>query len=149
MRLSPVLAFAALFGAGVFFAGCGSEENTDLFTLVVPTLNKTVSADSADVKFDIYITNNTASPLALSWERTLNSIPRLEGWESAFCDVNMCYLPGTSTQSFILPANVTDTMSLHFYPGGYAGTGTATIEVFKTDDRAGTMQSVTATLTTN
>jgi hypothetical protein len=149
MRLSPVLAFAALLGAGVFFAGCGSEENTELFTIVVPETSKTEPAATPDVKFEIYITNNTASPLDLTWERTINNIPRNDGWASAFCDVNMCYAPLTSTQSFVLPANVTDTMSLHFYPAGFAGTGTATIELFKTDDRDGTMQSVSATLTTN
>jgi hypothetical protein len=149
MRFSSCFALAALFGAGLFFAGCGSEEPTELFTLVVPQTGKTVSADTADVKFEIFITNNTAAPLDMTWERTDNSIPRTDGWATAFCDINMCYTPTTNTQMFVLPANATDTLFLHFYPNGFASTGTATIELFKTADRAGTAQSVTANLTAN
>ena len=149
MRFNHALAFVALFGAAALFSGCGNDENTDLFTLHVPVTSQTAPATTADVKFEIVLTNNTASALDLTWDRTVNNIPRQEGWLTAFCDNELCYPPTTNTNTFTVAANATDTLSFHYYPNGFVGTGTATVEIFQTTDRAGTMQSVTTDLTTN
>ena len=56
-----------------------------------------------DIKADAFITNNTNDTLNLRWERIGNERP--EGWETAICDVNLCYLPNTTTKDFMLLPN--------------------------------------------
>lgn len=147
MRFTKIISCIALFGVLATNTGCGDDTIEVLFNLLFPVNTKTVSAATADVKYEVILTNTSDSPLILTWERTLNEINR--DWNSAFCDNNACYPPNVSTQTFTVEANHTDTLSLHFYPAGIVDTGTVTIEIFKTDDRANTTQSVTATLTTN
>src|SRR5690606_10559782 len=66
------------------------------------------------------ITNNTSDTLFLKWERIYNDKP--ESWESAVCDVNLCYLPIISTKEFFLPPNFTNgDMIVHAYPGKEPG----------------------------
>ncbi len=73
-----------------------------------------------DVVAEAHITNNTSDSLFLRWERIINDKP--DSWETAVCDVNLCYFPTVSTKEFILPPNFADgQMLVHAYPGKEPG----------------------------
>ena len=80
----------------------------------------------------INIGNNTTVTKTYVWERTLNELP--EGWSSAVCDANQCYLSHVETQEFDLGPGDIGTMDIHAYPGGNPGVlpgtaGTAEIHI--------------------
>lgn len=69
-----------------------------------------------DVVASAHITNNTSDSLFLRWERVVNDKP--DSWNTAVCDVNLCYFPSVSTKDFVLPPNFEDgEMLVHAYPG--------------------------------
>lgn len=73
-----------------------------------------------DVVADAHITNNTSDSLFLRWERIVNDKP--ESWNTAVCDVNLCYFPSVSTKDFVLPPNFANgQMLVHAYPGKEPG----------------------------
>ena len=89
------------------------------------------STDPDDVVATAHISNNTSDSLFLRWERIDNTRPN-ECWETAVCDVNLCYFPTVSTKDFVLPPNFEDgEMLVHAYTGGSPGddptTGETTI----------------------
>lgn len=66
------------------------------------------------------ITNHTSDTLFLKWERIFNDKP--ESWETAICDVNLCYLPIVSTKEFFLPPGLSNgDMLVHVYPAKEPG----------------------------
>ena len=91
-----------------------------------------MGSDPDDVVAEAHITNNTSDTLFMKWERIDNTRP--DCWETAVCDVNLCYFPTVSTMDFILTPNLTDgQMLVHAYTGGSPGSdptaGDATIVV--------------------
>lgn len=78
------------------------------------------STQPDDVVAYAYINNLTSDSLFLKWERIENDKP--ESWETAVCDVNLCYLPHVGTKEFVLPPNLSDgDMLVHTYPGKEPG----------------------------
>ena len=73
-----------------------------------------------DVVAEALISNNTSDTLFLKWERIVNDKP--ESWETAVCDVNLCYFPAVSTKEFFLAPNFSEgQMLVHAYPGKAPG----------------------------
>ncbi len=69
-----------------------------------------------DVEAHAGISNNTSDTLFMRWERVYNDKP--DSWETAVCDVNLCYFPHVSTKDFILTPNLQNgDMIVHAYPG--------------------------------
>ncbi len=74
------------------------------------------ATDPDDVIASAHITNNTSDSLFLRWERIVNDKP--DSWNTAVCDVNLCYFPTVSSKEFILPPNLSGgEMLVHAYPG--------------------------------
>ncbi len=92
-----------------------------------------MSTGPDDIVAHSTVTNQTSGTLNLRWERTVIEIP--DGWKTAVCDLNNCYLPSVSTMDFELEPNQTGTMDVHAYPGGNPGIlndampGTAVVEI--------------------
>lgn len=97
---------------------------------VYKTVNVGDTSDD-DIAGYVDITNNANETRTFTWERTIVSKP--DGWNIAFCDLNLCYAPHVSTESYMQDAGSTNELTLHAYPGGSPG---ATI----TDADAGTAE---------
>ncbi len=88
-----------------------------------------------DVVAHSYISNNTSDTLFMKWERVLDDKP--ECWETAVCDVNLCYFPWVSSKEFTLLPNLSDgDMLVHAYPDGYSGESTVKLKIFNLNDPA-------------
>jgi hypothetical protein len=85
------------------------------------------------------IRNLTSSPINLRWLRTQNSLP--QGWQAAICDNITCHAPEADSNDFILPANGTAPIDLHFYPNNSVGSGNAVVRVFRPSDRGNAIQT--------
>ena len=70
------------------------------------------------------------------WTRTIIEIT--EGWETAVCDKNLCYIPTVETEMFTLGAGEEDILDVHVYPYGTAGQ--AQVELVLT--KAGTTEEL-------
>ncbi len=109
-----------------------------------------------DIVADAHITNNTSDTIFMRWERVVNIKP--ESWETAVCDVNLCYLPSASTKDFMLLPDSTGAMLVHAYsamlPGGIPengavpGVATVMLKISNLNDPADTLiATYTFTLT--
>ena len=79
-----------------------------------------VNTEPDDVVAYAHITNNTSDTIYMRWERIVNEKP--ECWETAVCDVDLCYYFTINTVDFKLPPNLVDgEMLVHAYPGGEPG----------------------------
>jgi len=68
-----------------------------------------------------------------NYEWTRNEIAITDGWQSAVCDKNLCYIPTVNTQEFTMgPLEAGATLDVHVYPNG-TSEGSALIEVVITD----------------
>jgi hypothetical protein len=76
------------------------------------------------------VTNQSQSNKMFTWTR--NVIEMTEGWSSAVCDLNQCYLSFVSTQEFALGAGQAGNLDVHLYPDSIEGS--AIIEVILTDN---------------
>lgn len=97
-----------------------------------PSLNDNVLPDVFEGVAYATITNGFSQPQELTWERTELFIT--EGWTSAVCDVNQCYLPHVASQDFVLNKNQSGAMDVHVYPNGIEGGAIIQVDVFVTDD---------------
>lgn len=71
------------------------------------------------VHAQVVVSNNTSGIRTYVWERTVNNLP--EGWNSAVCDTNQCYLSFVSSREFDLGPGAKGRMDVHVYPGGNPG----------------------------
>lgn len=68
----------------------------------------------------------------LRW--TINPIDITEGWQVAFCDKNLCYLPSTTTETFAAVPSEENRMDVHVYPNGVEGSAIIEIQVVDEND---------------
>jgi len=95
------------------------------------TLHTAVPAGSTDVVGHGTVDNTFNQVKTYRWTR--NTISITEGWESAICDKNLCYLPHIDSQEFMAtPLEAGARLDVHVYPGGN-DVGSAFVEVTITD----------------
>lgn len=75
--------------------------------------------------------NTSGEALSITWERTEISLP--EEWQSLICDLNICYMPHVSTQSFTIMPDETSPMDVHIRPNGVEGTALIKLEAWLTE----------------
>jgi hypothetical protein len=63
--------------------------------------------------------NGSNDPVTYVWEREIIYLP--DGWETAFCDKNRCYLPFVSTQTVTLEGGERGTSDVHIYTRALPG----------------------------
>jgi len=64
------------------------------------------------------------------WERTV--IEMTEGWNTAVCDVNICYSPAVGSAEFSVEAESQGILDVHVYPGGIEGSAIIQLRVYDT-----------------
>lgn len=79
-----------------------------------------------------FVTNQSDFTVIYEWTR--NVIEITEGWTSAVCDKNDCYLSFISTEQFILPPDSVTNIDVHVYPDSLEGNALIEIIVEDIDD---------------
>jgi hypothetical protein len=105
-------------------------------TTVDPTEVSVFGIESSDLEGVGYSTlyNNSENEKTYTWQRNVLQIT--EGWTSAICDLNQCYLAFTNSAELILPGNGQSNLDVHAYPNG--NPGFAVIEVLVTNNEDAT-----------
>ncbi len=103
--------------------------------LTEPTGSTTVLASDDDITAKGFIKNEAEDTVTLMWKR--NVIELKDGWETAVCDKNLCYIPTYGETSaadgthLVLAPGEESNFDVHVYPDGTEGF--AIVEVTATD----------------
>lgn len=104
-----------------------------LFAQIISISGDTIFANGIASEFDIVaygsIRNTGTAPANFRWVRVMNNLSA--NWKNAICDVVTCYSDVTDSSDFTLNANEVGNMDAHFYPGGFAGSGTVRVRVYE------------------
>jgi len=104
-------------------------------TLTEPTGSTDVLASDVDITAKGFIKNESDVTVTLMWQR--NIVELKDGWETAVCDKNLCYVPSYSQTSaadgthLVLEPGEESNFDVHVYPDGTEGF--AVVEVTATD----------------
>ena len=71
--------------------------------------------------------NNSDDTLLLKWTRKIETLT--QGWSSAVCDKNFCYVPTVDTMHLLLAPGEISNMDIHVYPMGIVGTARVTLKI--------------------
>lgn len=91
--------------------------------------SSTVDADELDVVAHSTVKNTGDKEESYVWTRTIVEIT--EGWETAVCDKNLCYIPSVETEMFTLGAGEEDILDVHIYPSGIEGQARVELSLVK------------------
>ncbi len=91
-----------------------------------------VSPDSTQVIGYSRVKNNADATRTYRWVRTVRSLS--EGWETAVCDTNLCYLPHVDSMEFELSAQLEANLNVYVYPNELEGSAIVEVKVFDVDN---------------
>jgi len=98
----------------------------------------TVWVNGEETNADIYrfthIKFTGADTTTFVWVREEVNVPN--GWETAVCDINLCYLSNVSTEEFKLNPNQEGELYPHFYTNNTTGTGSLRIVIYEKENPA-------------
>lgn len=103
--------------------------------LTEPEGSTTVLASDDDITAKGFIKNESEDTVTVMWKR--NIIELKDGWETAVCDKNLCYVPSYGETSaadgtnLVLAPGEESNFDVHIYPDGTEGS--AIVEVTATD----------------
>ena len=87
----------------------------------------TVKSTDLDVAAKASLKNNSDDTLLLKWTRKIETLT--QGWSSAVCDKNFCYVPTVDTMHLLLAPGEISNMDIHVYPMGIVGTARVTLKI--------------------
>jgi|GEM_PF-1412451 len=73
------------------------------------------------------VTNSSQASMTVTWER--DEFDLAPGWFTQICDINLCYLQGTDTESFVIEAGDTAFIHTYFWPNENNGCSQVRIKV--------------------
>lgn len=91
-----------------------------------------VSPDSTQVIGYSRLKNNADATRTYRWVRTIRSLS--EGWETAVCDTNLCYLPYVDSMEFELSAQLEANLNVYVYPNNLEGSAVVEVKVVDVDN---------------
>ena len=91
-----------------------------------------VSPDSTQAIGYSRVKNNTNETRTYRWVRSIRSLS--EGWETAVCDTNLCYLPHVDSMEFELAAQLEANMNVYVYPNEVEGSAIVEVKVVDVDN---------------
>jgi hypothetical protein len=86
-----------------------------------------VSPDSTQAIGYGRVKNNADETRTYRWVRTIRSLS--EGWETAVCDTNLCYLPFVDSMEFDLSAQLEANLNVYVYPNELEGSAIVEVKV--------------------
>lgn len=96
-----------------------------------PAINSDFSFFETDVVANSVITNTSEIPAVINWYRNIISLP--QGWTTAVCDINFCYLDFVSSETFVLQGQAEGNIDVHVYPDGSAGSAMVELKLVSED----------------
>lgn len=115
----------------LFCANIVSAQAT--FTVAPNPVSVLVDPSVSDAPADALITNLTAHPKNIKWERIIIELPAT--MQTQVCDPNLCWLPSVSSKTFTLNANQTGDLIVHFLnPQHVVGNAIVHIKLTNLDD---------------
>jgi len=103
--------------------------------LTEPEGSKTALSTEEDVVAKGFIKNESDQEVTVMWSR--NVVQLTDGWDTAVCDKNLCYVPNYGATSeadgtnLVLAAGEESNFDIHVYPNGLEGA--AIVELTATD----------------
>ncbi len=103
--------------------------------LTEPEGSKTALSTEEDVVAKGFIKNESDQEVTVKWSR--NVVQLTDGWDTAVCDKNLCYVPtyGATSEAdgtnLVLAAGEESNFDIHVYPNGLEGA--AIVELTATD----------------
>lgn len=89
--------------------------------------NAAVKTSDLDIAAKSNLKNNSKDTILVKWTRKIESIT--QGWSSAVCDKNLCYIPTIDTMRLLLAPGETSNMDIHIYPNGISGAAKVTLKI--------------------
>lgn len=111
--------------------------------LTEPEGSTTVLASDVDITAKGFIKNEGESTVTLMWKR--NIIELKDGWETAVCDKNLCYIPSYGETSaadgtnLVLEPGEESNFDVHVYPDGTEGFAIVEVSAVDITDAANTV----------
>lgn len=127
MRLTLLLVFLTI-------ASLSSLAQGDDLYFEENIVTQGINPGETDIPAETTIVNPTSTPLVVRWIREVNSLPR--NWQSAICDINLCYLPTVDSAEFTIPANSSSPIIVHVYPDGPGVEAQVTLRILEVADRS-------------
>ena len=85
-----------------------------MLTLEPNPVSMVVKSNDLDVAGKASLKNNSKDTLIVKWSRKIENIT--QGWSSAVCDKNFCYIPTIDTMKLVLAPGEISNMDIHVYP---------------------------------
>lgn len=86
-----------------------------------------VKSTDLDVAAKASLKNNSKDTLVVKWTRKIETLT--QGWSSAVCDKNFCYVPTVDTMRLILAPDEVSNMDIHVYPMGVTGSAKISLKI--------------------
>lgn len=86
-----------------------------------------VKSTDLDVAAKASLKNTSKDTLVIKWTRKIETLT--QGWSSAVCDKNFCYVPTVDTMRLIMAPDEVSNMDIHVYPMGVTGTAKISLKV--------------------
>jgi hypothetical protein len=112
----------------------------DILILSPSTSVITVKTTDLDVAAKANLKNNSKDSIIVKWTRKIENIT--QGWSSAVCDKNFCYIPTIDTMRLLLGPGEISNMDIHIYPMGISGSAKVIVKMEQVGNPA---SSVTGT----
>ncbi|MBP6794383.1 MAG: T9SS type A sorting domain-containing protein [Saprospiraceae bacterium] len=91
------------------------------------TTSVSVKSTDLDVAAKANLKNTSKDTIIVKWTRKIESIT--QGWSSAVCDKNFCYIPSIDSMRLIMAPGETSNMDIHVYPGGISGSAKVSLSI--------------------
>lgn len=127
--------FSLLFFFSLVTCILAQTITVSLDTIYIKGPNKANDDDFSDLEHGFTFKNINAASDSFRWVRTLNNLPSNE-WESAVCDINLCYPSDVDSADFELVKGDSGIFYPHFYPGKGIGKAEMVIDIFNLNDRS-------------
>lgn len=115
----------ALLIIGIFLCGQVSAQVT--LTLGPNPSSVVVKSTDLDVAAKATLKNNSKDTIVLKWTRKIETLT--QGWSSAVCDKNFCYVPTVDTMRLLMAPDEVSNMDIHVYPMGVSGSAKVTLKI--------------------
>ena len=99
----------------------------DVLTLIPNISNAAVKTTDLDVAAKSTLKNISKDTITVKWTRKIESIT--QGWSSAVCDKNLCYIPTVDTMKVVLAPGESSNMDIHIYPNNITGSAKISLKI--------------------
>ena len=99
-------------------------------TLSVPDSSVNVIGNEDQVIAKGTLKNESTDSVTLNWSREIVELS--DGWETAVCDKNLCYIPSIAEMELVLAGGEESIFNIYIYPNNTSG-GSAIVDMTITD----------------